>query len=159
MSKENLNILSNKDKNKYKEIENKILNTTNKKDFDNLLKQYFKINKGYLDKHPSFIKEANWLCSDNIYFNLVKCHINNLYPEFKRELFPKTIDEYYKYSLDIEGIGFLYRFAGYVNLLSIKNEMILSKLLFFFRIWYDIKRTIVSHHLLLEATFVTIESF
>ena len=138
MSKENLNILSNKDKNKYKEIENKILNTTNKKDFDNLLKQYFKINKGYLDKHPSFIKEANWLCSDNIYFNLVK---------------------YYKYSLDIEGIGFLYRFAGYVNLLSIKNEMILSKLLFFFRIWYDIKRTIVSHHLLLEATFVTIESF
>jgi len=35
-----------------------------------------------------------------------------LYPVFKKELFPNSIDEYYKYSMDVEGIGFLCRFAG-----------------------------------------------
>lgn len=108
------------------------LKRLNQKDFDNLLKQYFKINKGYLDKQSSFIKEANRLYNNNINFNLAKYHIRNLYPEIKRELFPNTIDKYYGYCLDIERIGFLCRYEGYVNLLNIKNEIIQSKFIIFF---------------------------
>lgn len=111
-----------------------------------------------MDRQSSFIKEANRLCNNNINFNLAKYHIRNLYPENKRQLFPNTIDKYYGYCLDIERIGFLCRYEGYVNLLNIKNEIIQSKFIIFFSD-YDINRLIVSHHLLMDDTFVTIESF
>ena len=60
--------------------------------------------------------------------------------------------------MDVEVIGFLCRLAGYVNILNNKNEMILSKFIIFFSD-YDIIRFVSSHYILMDETFVTIETF
>ena len=111
-----------------------------------------------MNKQCTFIKQAERLYNNNVNFKLAKYHITNLYPTFKKELFPTTLDEYFKYSANVERIGLLCRYAGNVTLINQKNEIIQSKSIIFFS-EYDINRIIVSHHILIDTTFVKIESF
>ena len=68
------------------------------------------------------------------------------------------MDEYFKYSSEVEGIGLLYKYAGYVTLITPKYELIQSKSIIFFSD-FDLNRLIVSHHILIDSTFVKVESF
>ena len=76
-SKDELNLSSNDAIIKTNDFENRIYKTTNQKEFDLLLKQYFKKNKIYLNKQSAFIKEATRLYNNNINFKLIKYHISN----------------------------------------------------------------------------------
>ena len=88
-------------------IEKKIKVCKIVKEYDLLLKDYFKLNKSFMNKQCTFIKQTERLYNNNVNFKLDKYHITNLYPTFKKELFQTTLDENIKYNANVEGIGLL----------------------------------------------------
>ena len=160
-------------KNKSKSVENlskeKLKNTKKvklennkitKKDFNNLLEEYLKNNKNLKIACKDFILYAKKIYFENKLnekFKIDDIYLKNAYYKIKKNLLHINLEDVYEYS-KFNGDKNFCRSIVIKQLVTKEKKTIDHKAILFFTD-FDIKRLIISEHILLDGTFIFPEGF
>ena len=129
-----------------------------KKKFLNLLESYLRNNQKFNVQCRDFIKYGKLLYhknKDNLddFFKINDTFLKNTYYNLLKKLYDLNLDNLYEYSKILENGENFCRTIIIKQLISKQLKLIEHKAIIFFTD-FDIKRLIVSEHLLIDGTFV-----
>lgn len=135
-------------------------NTITRKDFNNLLEEYLKNNKNLKITCKDFILYAKKIYFENKLndkFKIDDIYLKNVYYKIKKNMLHINLEDVYEYSKFNNDKNFC-RSIVIKQLVTKEKKTIDHKAILFFTD-FDIKRLIISEHILLDGTFIFPEGF